>query len=250
MSYQAVQWAMYHAPTLLTTAGKPDATAAAVLIARAERASPDGRDSYAGHAEIARITRLDEATVKRAEKRLEAAGILIRDGRSHLGTVRWHLDMTLRQETANQAIVDDQLARRRKADAARQQRARERKKAGSSPVDIEDDVAIAASVTDSASVSHGSSVRDVTDSASGRHGRSALQTTLLTTHLNHPEPPTGGSPAPRPPRPPSPPAPGNESEKVTQRDPTPSPRPSAQPPTARATAIAAMRALGRRPQTA
>ncbi len=211
---------MYDAPTLFTAAGKPDASAAAVLIARAERAGPDGRDTYAGHDEIARVTRLGVSAVKLAEGRLEEAGLLVRDGRSHLGTVRWHLDMTQRQADANQALIDEKKAKKREQDAARQQRARERRKAGNQPLEIEGDVATGVGVTHSECVSHAFSVRDVTQSDAV-----TSRSQVATNHpVNHPaQPPTtvpGGTLPPGPLRRPSPPpsekAPHEDDESITE----------------------------------
>ena len=187
MSYEAVQWALYDAPMPLMPSGKPDVAARFVLVARAERADKHGRNTFAGTADLIRATGYDERTIERAERRLEEAGLLIRAGRSRLGTVLWHLDMSQKKADDNQSIADARIEKRRKADAARQQRARERRKAVEdaaravleSAQSIEPDVSNKIRVTDSASVSHAFEIRDVTDSASGRHGRSAPQTLSL-----------------------------------------------------------------------
>jgi hypothetical protein len=222
MSYEAVRWAMYDAPMLLTAAGKPDTAARAVLIARAERADKAGRSTYAGTADLSRVTGYDERTIERAERRLEGAGLLIRAGRSHLGTVMWHLDMSQKQAEGNQGLAEARVERRRKADAIRQQRARERRKALSSgsaePVDngpsIEPDVSTKICVTDAESVTSRTQNPDVTD-LNGVTSRTQRPP-------NHPvkppvEPPglttPGGAPPPGPRRRPPPPASANEPQQ-------------------------------------
>jgi hypothetical protein len=127
MSYEAVQWAMYDAPMLRTSAGEPDVTARFVLVVRAERADKNGRDTYAGPDDVARATGYDERTVRRADRRLEKAGLLIRDGRSRHGTVRWHLDMKQKQSGSEPSPIEDRVERQRKTNAERQQRFRDRR---------------------------------------------------------------------------------------------------------------------------
>jgi hypothetical protein len=209
MSYEAVRWALYDAPTLLTAAGKPDTAARFVLVARAERADKHGRNTYAGTGDIIKATGFDERTIERAERRLEKAGLLVRAGFSQFNTVRWNLDMSQKQSDGNQAFVEARLERRRQADAERKRRQREREKAAAS---IDGHVRNENSVTDSASVTSRTLNPDVTDSVTGCHGRSAPQTTLRTTH----EPPAGTTPGgtlpPDPLRPPSPSAPGTYSQ--------------------------------------
>jgi hypothetical protein len=236
MSHQAIKWALYQAPMLLTPAGLPDVTARFVLVARAERADERGRNSYAGPADLTRATGYDERTVERADRRLEKAGLLVRAGFSHLGTVRWHLDMSQRRADGDPDLVDARVERRRKADAARQQRQRDRRRAGSvtdaesvtsgtqNPGHIEGDVSTSEGVTDAESVSHGFQMRDVTDAESKRHGRSAPQTTHYLNHpsMNHPGTAPGGT-RPQTPRPPSPSAPATD-----ERDPLSEPLTPAQ----------------------
>jgi hypothetical protein len=159
MSYEAVRWALYDAPMLVTSAGKPDTAARFVLLARAERADKTGRNTYAGTADLIRSTGFDERTIERAERRLERAGLLIRAGISHLGTVLWHLDMSQKQADGNQSLADARIEKRRKADAARQQRMRERRKGDG----IESDVSTKIRVTDAESVTSRTQNPDVTD---------------------------------------------------------------------------------------
>ena len=111
------------APMLLTAKGKPDITSRTVLIARAERADEFGRDSHAGIEDVMWRTGCDERTVQRAERRLEAAGLMVRDGVTRWGIPRWNLDMTLRRDPAERAAVDA-AADVRRAKNAESQRAR------------------------------------------------------------------------------------------------------------------------------
>lgn len=173
MSYQAVQWALYDSPMLLTPSGKPDATARFVLVAHAERADEHGRDSHPGPSSLMRATGYDERTIERAELRLEAAGLLIRDGVSRHGTTRWHLALA-KKRAEGEDDVDARISRRRAADAARQARRRERLKAPRQAPPATD-------VTDAESVTSRTQNRDVTHSESGCHGRSAPRTTQRTT---------------------------------------------------------------------
>jgi hypothetical protein len=159
---------------LRTEAGKPDAIARFVLVAHAERADKEGRDSHPGPAALIEATGLDERTIDRAEKRLEAAGLIKRDGVSRVGTTRWNLNLSMERGDDGVYSPRSRIERRRLADAERQRRRRERLQTG-----------LAASeerpVTDGESVMSRTLNPDVTDSASGCHGRNAPQTTLRTT---------------------------------------------------------------------
>lgn len=209
MSYEAVRWALYDAPMLVTSAGKPDTAARFVLIARAERADKGGRNTYAGTADLIRSTGFDERTIERAERRLERAGLLIRAGISHLGTVLWHLDMSQKQADGNQSLADARIEKRRKSDAARQQRMRERRKGES----IEGDVSTKIRVTHSESVTSRTQNPDVTDL-----NDVTSRTQRPPNHQGQPpvEPPggtaTGGAPPPDPWRPHSPSARGTDEQ--------------------------------------
>lgn len=195
MSYQAVQWAMDHAPMLRTSKGLPDTTARAVLIARAERADEQGQDSHASILDVVWRTGYDERTIQRAETRLETAGLLVRAGITRWGTPRWDLDMSKERDPAERAEMEQAAAERRAAEAERVRAYR------------------AARRTDSASVrTHSESVR--TDAGSVRTDAVPPEP---PTNLpgNPPEPPPGGAPPPDPRRPLGPrssdPGNGNES---------------------------------------
>lgn len=216
MSYEAVRWAMYDAPMLLTDAGRPDTAARLVLIVRAERADKAGRNTYAGTADIVRSTGYDERTVERAERRLERAGLLVRAGTSHLGTVLWHLDMSQKRAEGNKAFAEARAEHRRKVDAERQRRLRERRKAESGPSEtaspIEGDVSTKIRVTDAPSVTSRTQNPDVTDADSVMS-----RTQRPPNHQEKPpvEPPGGTTPGgtlpPDPLRHPSPSARGTDS---------------------------------------
>ncbi|SCF19565.1 hypothetical protein GA0074695_4231 [Micromonospora viridifaciens] len=120
MSYQAVQWALDDAPMLRTKSGKPDTTARAVLVARAERADEFGRDSHAAIEDVIWRTGYDERTIQRAEDRLEAAGLLVRDGTTQFGTTRWNLAMSQKRDPAERAEIETAIEKRKSDNAARE----------------------------------------------------------------------------------------------------------------------------------
>lgn len=204
MSYEAVRWALYDAPMLRTPSGEPDTTSRLVLVARAERADKNGRNTYAGPADVAAATGYDERTVRRADRRLEKAGLMIRDGYSRHGTTLWHLDMAQTQASSGPSPVDERAERQRKANADRQRRFQERRRAAAEPSQrIEVDVSTKIGITLSEAVSNGVPGRYVTPLNAVTNGLGAPQTTheppSRTTQLTTP----GGAPPPDPRRPPS-----------------------------------------------
>jgi hypothetical protein len=203
MSYEAVRWALYDAPMLLTSAGRPDVAARLVLIARAERADKHGKNTYAGPTDLIKTTGYDERTIQRADRRLEEAGLLVRDGLSHLGTVKWRLDMAQSESDAGRLSAEARVERRRKADAERQQRRRERLR------DIDGDVSIKVAVTDAETVTSRISNPDVTAfndvmSRTQRPPNHQVKPPVEPPGLTTP----GGAPPPDPRRPHSPSARG------------------------------------------
>lgn len=161
VSVEAVKWALYDAPMLLTAAGKPDTTARFVLAVFAERASKDGRDAFPGPAFVKHATGLDVRTVERAVRRLENAELLLRDGMTSMGAVRWRLDLTLKRPATDWAEIEAALAAEREATAARVRKHRTKG-------DVTDSASVTGEpVTDSASVRNGRSVRSVTDAVPG-----------------------------------------------------------------------------------
>lgn len=216
MSYQAVQWALDEAPMLrMPTSGKPDTTARGVLVARAERADEHGRDSHAAVEDIIWRTGYDERTIQRAEDRLEAARLIVRDGVTRFGTIRWNLDLTQRRDPAERDEIEAAIVRRKADNATRERtrRSRQRKERADS-----------ASTRGDAENTRGDSPSTRADSGSTRVDaappeppRNRPGTSRGTTQ----EPPSGGAPPPDPRRPPSPSAPGNEQAKSLSEPLTP-----------------------------
>lgn len=161
MSHQAVTWALYESPMLLTAAGKPDTTARFVLVVYAERADKDGCNAYPGPAYVKFATGLDVRTVERAVRRLEDAALLIRDGLTAKGAVRWRLDLTVKRPASDWAEIEAAQAAEREATAERVRRHRTK----ASVTDAES--VTGSAVTDSASVRNGRRIRSVTDAAPG-----------------------------------------------------------------------------------
>jgi hypothetical protein len=212
VSYEAVQWALYEAPMLRTPSGEPDTTARLVLVARAERADKKGRDSYAGPADVAKATGYDERTVKRADRRLEKAGLLIRDGYSRHGTTRWHLDMS--QTQCESSPVDERAERQRKANAERQRRFQERRRSaaeGTQPIEV--DVSTKIGITALNAVSNAVEGRYVTPLNAVTNGLGAPQTTHEPPRGTTTETTPGGAPPPGPRRRPPPSASATDEQK-------------------------------------
>jgi hypothetical protein len=187
---------MYQAPMLFMPGGGPDIAAKIVLLVRAERASKDGKGTYAAHAELKRATGYDVRTIQRAERRLEQAGLLIRRGVSHLGTPRWDLDMTVKADTGKDYVADRD-ARRREQTAERVRRHRAKQKGQ----DIETDVSISAPVTTPDVVSNGTGERYVTTPDVVCNAPHATQTTNEPPRGTTKGTSPGGAPPPDPRRP-------------------------------------------------
>jgi DNA-binding Lrp family transcriptional regulator len=133
VSHEAVSWAMDDAPMLSTSAGKPDVTARWVLAVVAERADKHGHNAHPSIADIRYRTGLDRSTVQRALRRLEAAGLLLRDG-SVGGRTRWRLAMDLRRPESDWAAVEVEDESDRRAVAERVRRHRAKAVTGAAPV--------------------------------------------------------------------------------------------------------------------
>jgi hypothetical protein len=199
VSVEAVKWALYDAPMLLTPAGKPDTTARFVLVVFAECAHKDGSNAYPGPARVKFATGLDIRTVERVVRRLEDGKLLVRDGLTSSGSVKWRLNMDLQRPESDWEEIEAEREAEREAVAARVRKHR----AGRTPeppvtdpasvtgVDVTDPECVTkAHVTDPASVRNGFEVRSVTDAAPGEP---PLGTTSSTT--------TGGTLPPDPLRP-------------------------------------------------
>ncbi|MFG3090643.1 hypothetical protein ACGGAI_23765 [Streptomyces antibioticus] len=189
---------MDDAPMLKTGAGRPDSTARHVLQVLAEHARPDGSNAHPSILRIQYRTGYDERTVQRAERRLEAGGLIRRTG-TRQGRPVWKLQMHLRRPEFDWAELEAEAEEGRKQAAERQRRARQKRVTQSEAVTVthgesvtvthSDDVT-EGDVTHSESVSHALSMRDVTHSASECHALSAPLTTNEPSE-NHQEPLAG-----------------------------------------------------------
>jgi hypothetical protein len=194
-------WAMYNAPRLMTKAGQPDSTARTVLFVMAENANPDGTESFPGPDLIDDVTGYDESTIRRAQRRLEAAGLIVRDGKRPSGAIVWRLAMELQREVSHKETVAEKRRSRRTAGAERMRRHREegarRKAADAADVTGADAVTPSVDevdVTGSARVTSDSADGDVTGAAPSRDGRCARDVTgaVPTDPVTDPPHGTGG----------------------------------------------------------
>ncbi|MFE0727903.1 hypothetical protein ACFW2X_06565 [Streptomyces antibioticus] len=195
MSTEAVTWAMDDAPMLKTGAGRPDSTARHVLQVLAEHARPDGSNAHPSILRIQYRTGYDERTVQRAERRLEAGGLIRRTG-TRQGRPVWKLQMHLRRPEFDWAELEAEAEEGRKQAAERQRRARQKRVTSSEAVTVTHGESVTVThsgdvteggVTHSESVSHALPMRDVTHSASECHALSAPLTTNEPSE-NHQEP--------------------------------------------------------------
>ncbi|MFF8590020.1 helix-turn-helix domain-containing protein [Streptomyces sp. NPDC015220] len=161
MSTEAVDWAMDRAPMLRTEKGKPDTTARHVLQVLAEHASPTGTDAHPSVLRIQYRTGYDRATVQRALRRLEKAGLIAKDG-TRDGRTRYKLAMELRRPVTDWSDLEREEDEFRAAAAERKRRSRAKGVTHGKSVTVTD--------TEGVTVTHGESVTaDVTHSASVRH---------------------------------------------------------------------------------
>jgi hypothetical protein len=197
-------WAMYNAPRLMTKAGQPDSTARTVLFVMAENANPDGTESFPGPDLIDDVTGFDESTIRRAQRRLEAAGLIVRAGKRPSGAIVWRLAMELQREVSHKAAVAEKRRIRRAAGAERMRRHREeeakRKAAGAA--DVTGAAAVTTpveevDVTGSPPVTSASAAGDVTGAVPSRDGRCARDVTgaVPTDPVTEPPHGTGGAAA-------------------------------------------------------
>ncbi|MFD5266720.1 helix-turn-helix domain-containing protein [Streptomyces sp. NPDC058335] len=195
MSTEAVTWAMDDAPMLRTDKGRPDSTARHVLQVLAEHARPDGSNSHPSVLRIQYRTGYDERTVQRALRRLEAGGLIRKQGTVN-GRTKWKLQMQLKRPEFDWAELEAEAEDAKRQAAERQRRARAKRVTQSESVTVtpgesvtvthSDDVTDGG-VTHSEFVSHALKVRDVTHSVYGRHALSA-PLTVINHQQNHQEP--------------------------------------------------------------
>lgn len=151
LSTEAVHWAMYDAPRLMNDAGKPDVTARDVLFVLAEKAHADGTNAFPSSELIADVTGLDDATIRRAIRRLEDAKLIERDGKRPRGAIVWRLNMSLIRavshreqrtldEAARRAATAERVRRTRANQAAEKAEKEAAKRAGAARVTVTDPV--------------------------------------------------------------------------------------------------------------
>lgn len=148
MSVEAVKWAFYESPMLLTEKGNPDTTARQVLSVLAEHANEYGTNSHPSPPRIRFATGLDERTIQRALGRLEAAGLIAKDGVVYTGTIRWKLDMSKVRPESEWAVMAAEAEEKKRTEAARVKAFRDRQ----SSVHREDGTDSASVRTDSLTV--------------------------------------------------------------------------------------------------
>lgn len=234
ISVEAVRWALYLAPWLFTDKGHPDTTAHAVLVVLAEHADPAGRDVRPAPLRIRFATGFDVRTIDRALKRLDAAGLIEKDGRHYSGTQRWRLAMNEVRPASmwDDLVAEDEKARQVESDARQNRRRKEKARlsGAQSAGHIEIRGSMAGPVRDAECRTPGSSAPDAWPQSAGRRdfkpgSRDAAPPEppepSLNHPLNHPGTTPGGTLPPDPLRPPSPSAPGNEqgsspSQPLTQ----------------------------------
>ncbi len=188
MSWQAVDWALNDAPHLLTDAGRPDTTARGVLVALAEKAGEDGADAYPSPLRVHYMTGYDVRTVQRALDRLEAGGLIARDGFSQFGTINWKLATHLERPDSEWDNLLAEADKHRREESAKRQARRTHQ------------ASTTGDVSGTQNPGHpeerpGRKMPDI------RHAESRMSGTQRPP--NHPvqppfEPPTGGAPPPDP----------------------------------------------------
>jgi hypothetical protein len=165
VSTDAVDWAMDRAPMPRTEKGKPDTTARHVLQVLGEHAAPDGSNAHPSVLRIQYRTGYDRTTVQRALRRLEKAGLILRDG-SVDGRTRWRLAMNLRRPESDWSDLEREENDFRAAAAERKRRSRSKGVTHAESVTVTDSKGV--TVTGAESVTG-----DVTDSAPSRHALNA-----------------------------------------------------------------------------
>lgn len=187
MSIEAVKWAMDDAPMLRTPAGKADTTARHVLQAMAEHANSQGKNCHPSEQRIQYRTGYDRRTVQRAQRRLELASLIKKDGTVQ-DRIRWKLALGTVRPASDWDDIERAAEAERAATAERVRRHRKTRDVtdAGSVTETGANAVTESHVTDSASVSNALQMRYVTDSASVCNAPSAA----LTTNEPPVEPPT------------------------------------------------------------
>lgn len=204
MSVEAVKWAMYDAPHLATGKGKPDASARQVLSVLAEHADKYGTDSYPTPPRIRYATGLALRTIDDALKRLERAGLIVRDGVVYTGAIRWKLNMSMVRPEAEWHLLLAQIEEEKRGEADRVRAFRDRQASLHREERTEtDDVR-----------TQSDSVRTQFDSV----GTSSVAPEPPEPPVNHPQNHPGGTLPPNPLRTAAPPAPRNDEPDTLTAD--------------------------------
>ncbi|MEU8902136.1 helix-turn-helix transcriptional regulator [Streptomyces mirabilis] len=144
-----------------TEKGKPDTTARHVLQVLAEHASPAGTDAHPSVLRIQYRTGFDRVTVQRALRRLEKAGLIVKDGIRE-GRTRYKLAMELSRPATDWSDLEREEDDFRAAAAERKRRSRSKGVTHAESVTVTDEEGV--------TVTHGECVTDdVTHSKSVRH---------------------------------------------------------------------------------
>lgn len=220
MSWQAVDWALFDAPMLLTDKGKPDSTARQVLVALASHANEQGRNAHPSVLRLAYGTGLDPRTVERALIRLQAGKLIEPCGRVMTGARRWDLPLHIvRPESEWDEMVAAAEAEKERESEARKARRHRSSSGDSEPPEMR--------VRDGESRTPGVSVRtsgtqsaDVRDSASGIRDATPPEPSEppVNPQANRQSTSTGGAPPPDPSRRP-PPSASATDERESLSDP-------------------------------
>jgi DNA-binding transcriptional ArsR family regulator len=164
---------MDHAPMPRTEKGKPDTTARHVLQALAEHASPTGTDAHPSVLRIQYRTGYDRATVQRALRRLEKAGLIVKDGTRESRT-RYKLAMALRRPATDWSDLEREEDEFRAAAAERKRRSRAKSVTHAESVTVTDGEGVTVTHAESVTgdVTHAKSVRHALKVRSSRTERS------------------------------------------------------------------------------
>ncbi|WP_328632058.1 helix-turn-helix domain-containing protein [Streptomyces sp. NBC_00356] len=173
MSTEAVTWAMDRAPMPRTEKGKPDTTARHVLQVLAEHASPTGTGAHPSVLRIQYRTGYDRATVQRALRRLEKAGLIAKDG-AREGRTRYKLALELLRPEADWSDLEREEDDLRAAAAERKRRSRAKSVTHAKSVTVTDSEGVTVTHAESvtADVTHAESVRHALKVRSSRTERS------------------------------------------------------------------------------
>ncbi|MGW8679582.1 helix-turn-helix domain-containing protein [Streptomyces sp. NPDC055817] len=173
MSTEAVTWAMDRAPMPRTEKGKPDTTGRHVLQVLAEHASPTGTGAHPSVLRIQYRTGFDRATVQRALRRLEKAGLIAKDGVRE-GRTRYKLALHLTRPETDWSDLEREEDDLRTAAAERKRRSRAKGVTHAESVTVTDgeDVTVTHGESVTADVTHTESVRHALKVRSSRTERS------------------------------------------------------------------------------